>query len=317
VRRIVAILMGATTAVGGCSEVELLEESRAACSNRVDDDGDERVDCDDESCLASAGCEATLESCADGEDNDGNSLVDCEQGSCRAGHFCDAFATDCEVSPQAGCPRGMACYRRFFGLDTPDQRSCRVAGSALPGEPCDADELAALAPEDAHTCAAGAGCRVMGTPNGLCASYCASDADCVTGALCVPSPAETGQPGVCTEPCDPRVLSCPSSYACVSFHELGDSYELGGARWTCLDAAFARGSAALGEACADPPLPDSVAGEVCSSSLACVPTSTLGRGICRELCDVRAPACTAGHCERFYPGAAPSAVGMNVFGACL
>ncbi len=54
-----------------------------ACSNRIDDDGDGLVDCDDPDCTGLLWCaEVTGTACSDGEDNDDDGAIDCDDTDC-------------------------------------------------------------------------------------------------------------------------------------------------------------------------------------------------------------------------------------------
>ena len=51
------------------------------CDNSRDDDGDGRIDCDDDDCALQPSC-LMESSCDDGVDNDGNGLTDCDDPTC-------------------------------------------------------------------------------------------------------------------------------------------------------------------------------------------------------------------------------------------
>jgi hypothetical protein len=294
----------------------LSEDQPDVCENGIDDDGDGATDCDDASCDASGACEVSITFCQDGDDNDGDALVDCADDDCRAGGFCESIVTSCTLRPQSGCPSGMGCYRRAIGSTSIELR-CRSSGIGRSGSTCSLDAIDALAPNDPHPCAAGHGCGAI-FDEGMCGAYCASDADCPTGGLCLPPSSLTGTPGVCTAPCDPRLLgACPGDLACVSYHERGEPFATGGARFACVDAALVRGTAVVGAPCLDPPVPSTPASQVCVSSAACVPNTAGGGATCRALCDVAAPSCATGACMPLYETGTVSGVGNVRFGACL
>ncbi len=294
--------------LSGCTAVVFLESSALVCANGVDDDGNGMTDCDDPGCDASGVCESTMLACTNGVDDDGDGLTDCEERACREGRYCDSFVTDCTVYPQSGCPAGMGCYVSSRGGTVTETR-CRSAGAGRLGSRCTFTEIEALTVSDAHPCAAGYACNAS-SDVGLCGAYCRTEADCPTGGLC-------GN-GACTTPCDPRVASdCGAGLACVSLHERGDSFDAGGARWACADAALARGLADVGAPCRDAPDAVVPGEQICRSSLACVPELGGATFTCRRLCNALAPDCPGGgRCERLYPMGSPSGVGMTVFGVC-
>jgi subtilisin-like proprotein convertase family protein len=64
-----------------------------ACENRIDDDGDGLVDCQETACASSPSCPATEHACGDGIDNDGDTSVDCADSSCA--WACSALGSAC------------------------------------------------------------------------------------------------------------------------------------------------------------------------------------------------------------------------------
>lgn len=299
-----------------CTNVVLSEDQPEVCANGIDDDADGLTDCDDASCDASGACEVSLTFCQDGEDNDGDTRVDCEDEGCRTGGFCESVVVSCAIRPQDGCPSGMGCYRRSVGSNAIELR-CRSGGIGRADSSCSLDVIDALAPNDAHPCAIGFGCGAI-FDQGVCGAYCEANTDCPTGGICLPPPSVTGVPGVCSTPCDPRLLgACPGDLACVSYHERGESFATGGARFACVDASLVRGTAVAGAPCTDPPLPNTAAAQVCVSFTACVPNAGGGGATCRALCDVALPNCTTGSCMPLYETGTVSGVGNTRFGVCL
>lgn len=57
--------------------------TETSCTDGVDNDGDELVDCDD------TDCECLVIECSDGEDNDGDGLIDCYDPDCGCEAVCD------------------------------------------------------------------------------------------------------------------------------------------------------------------------------------------------------------------------------------
>lgn len=72
-------------AVTGCTAIlpfEDIEESgQARCANGIDDDHDDRVDCDDPDCAGHC-AEASASACRNGWDDDGDGYVDADETSC-------------------------------------------------------------------------------------------------------------------------------------------------------------------------------------------------------------------------------------------
>jgi hypothetical protein len=62
----------------------ITESTDALCTDGLDNDGNEYIDCADRSCAATARCqlEHTRMACSDGIDNDGNGYIDCSDFSC-------------------------------------------------------------------------------------------------------------------------------------------------------------------------------------------------------------------------------------------
>jgi hypothetical protein len=62
----------------------ITENTDALCTDGLDNDGNEYVDCADRSCASTARCmlEHTRAACSDGLDNDGNGYIDCADFSC-------------------------------------------------------------------------------------------------------------------------------------------------------------------------------------------------------------------------------------------
>lgn len=296
--------------VFACADPEIIEDTATSCSNGQDDDGDDLIDCQDPSCGASGKCEGTMAACANGVDDDNDQATDCEDTACIEVGSCDAIETACEPLPQSGCPVGMGCYGKVTG-GVSTGTSCRLAGTGRESDPCDSDKIGTLGVRDPHPCAAGNGCVVAGTKNGVCGRYCRSDTDCGAFSVCLAA-------GACSSPCDPRSNTGCSrpAYTCLSRHEVGNAYAMGGARWACYDVALARnGQALAGASCDDPPSASSPTSRICKSDLACV---LGGSGaVCRPLCTVGGSPCATGTCTALYPGQKPSGFNGMTFGVCL
>jgi subtilisin-like proprotein convertase family protein len=72
-----------------CSGGTTCEFGPVACENRVDDDGDGLIDCQEAACSSSPSCPAAERACGDGVDNDGNGTADCADPAC--GWACTAL----------------------------------------------------------------------------------------------------------------------------------------------------------------------------------------------------------------------------------
>ena len=100
------------------------------CNNRTDDDGDSRVDCDDDDCADDPACTTTaFEVCNNRLDDDGDGRVDCDDADCAGDPSCvttafevcnnrldddgdgrvDCDDTDCVADPACGTTGGDAC----------------------------------------------------------------------------------------------------------------------------------------------------------------------------------------------------------------
>jgi hypothetical protein len=77
------------------------EQTRAQCTNGLDDDCDGVGDCGDPSCTPFAG---SVNECCNGADDNGNGLV-------------DEFGCQCDSS--ADCMLGSACYAEILGVCAP------------------------------------------------------------------------------------------------------------------------------------------------------------------------------------------------------
>ena len=66
------------------------------CTDGIDNDDDELVDCDDPDCATDAACQPDDEICDDGEDNDDDGLVDCDDPDCAADPACGGEDEICD-----------------------------------------------------------------------------------------------------------------------------------------------------------------------------------------------------------------------------
>ncbi len=270
-----ASLLGAAVVAGAvaCTAPRISEDSDAACSNGLDDDGDGLVDCADPACASTTACELDASTCSNGLDDDGDGLVDCEQKSCVTAGFCASVPASCDVVRSTGCARGLACEPVDPIAGTP--RVC-----ALPGV-LDETKTCAVTPSDpSGGCRAGTICY----GNGLCTLPCEVEADCPRSATCVRD--ATKPYGVCSLTCMPST-GCVPGYTCIPFQRIGSYYRNNGWMHTCVSSEIAAGLAAktgakVGAPCADAALTSTPPATVCESGLLCVPGPT--GAFCREVC---------------------------------
>lgn len=302
-------------AVLGCTAARVEEDTAEACRNRYDDDGDGRVDCEDPSCIASGVCEVGEAACRNGLDDDGDTYVDCAQRACVEGGFCDASPAACDVVSQAGCLSGQGCYAVGTAGGGGVASVCRVAGVQQSGA-CSRDAIASLSAREAHPCPAGQGCASLGAASdGICSDYCADDAACPAGSMCVI--VAEGR-GFCSSPCSPLNGSgCPrETRVCRSVQEaLGYALNQRGAYHLCLARESRAGAAPVGARCVEAPLLSTPASQICVTGSLCV--ALQDGALCRALCNLAAPACSSQtRCQRLYPDGRPVAFGSIEFGAC-
>lgn len=79
-----AALCPKTGGSGGGTATGPREDTEALCSDKMDNDGNGKADCDDFACSGFTACsnETTDEACKDGTDNDGDGKADCDDFSC-------------------------------------------------------------------------------------------------------------------------------------------------------------------------------------------------------------------------------------------
>ena len=65
------------------------------CTNRIDDDNDGHIDCLDADCAASPACQTNAENCGNGLDDDNDTLVDCADPDCASFAACQTNAENC------------------------------------------------------------------------------------------------------------------------------------------------------------------------------------------------------------------------------
>jgi hypothetical protein len=257
-----------------CSDPRVAEDRAAACSNKMDDDGDGLVDCEDPDCAGTEACEKTTETCENGLDDDRNGTLDCRQESCKALPVCrDAELKEtCRLLPDVaamGCPLGKGCY-----LTSDGNKWCALEGPGLAGATCGNGD-----PSDrSQGCAAAHLCN----ERKRCVHLCTSALDCTRNSICN----AVGIAKLCTASCLPG-RGCDANEECVAFQRDGLTLADGGWAHECRSRPPARGRATLGTPCADevnltgpdPITPDS---EICEPGLLCVPGPSGAR--CRRVC---------------------------------
>ena len=255
-----------------CTSPRIAEDSAAACSNGLDDDGNGLADCADPSCVKSGACELDAASCSNGLDDDGDGRVDCEEDSCIKGGFCEKIAADCDVIHQTGCVRGMACQPVDPVAGTP--RVC-----VRPGITAENHRCAPTAEDPGGGCQAGTICYSLG----LCAQPCETYFDCPRSSLCI----RGEQPyGVCSLTCFPA-LGCVDGYGCVALQRTNDAYAYQGWMHSCftneaIDGLLAKAAATVGQPCVDGAVTSTPPETVCATGLLCVPEPS--GNVCREVC---------------------------------
>jgi hypothetical protein len=75
------------------------EPREVRCNDQADDDGDDRIDCEDPDCRGAPVCFDLRETCDDGRDNNGDDRVDCDDVTCHLEPGCpppnvEAFTTE-------------------------------------------------------------------------------------------------------------------------------------------------------------------------------------------------------------------------------
>ncbi|MGC4079497.1 MAG: hypothetical protein QM702_21145 [Rubrivivax sp.] len=253
-----------TFVVLACTTPQVSENTRSACVNGYDDDGDGRVDCADDECREAGFCEASLEACTNDADDDGNGLVDCEDRGCIDGGFCEPRDVACTVDPQSGCPRGLICSAD--GNETTGKH-CMLPGTTEIDREC----------KGPGTCRPGLHCF------GVCRRICQNELDCPRETFCVRN-ART-KFGTCSIACVPalRGSGCPSG-DCIPPHafEVGfDEFDLAG---ICADPIQWKGRVQEGEQCDDPPSITKLGG-MCAPGLVCFPEPN-GTPRCRTTCGI-------------------------------
>ena len=247
----------------GCLEADVYE---ARCDNRVDDDLDGLIDCQDPDCVEAELCEDSFERCRDGRDNDRDGFTDCFAESCAEAGACDPFTpeTPCDFLEQTGCPAGMGCWPTATG----EARCAPLAGAVRAHtEACDPSIPVS------GGCRPGAQCAA-----GYCKTTCTIQADCGADSTCL---------GTCSIRCIPSLLSCPGGLECVAlqtFTGIRPEYPEGGL-FACAGGSelvpTPWGTGRVGDPCNPEELTRPAS--FCARDLVCVP-NLAGVLSCRATC---------------------------------
>lgn len=71
-----------------CADDPSCEETEATCDDVFDNDADGDIDCADDDCVDDAMCEETETLCDDSFDNDGDGDIDCDDDDCSENESC-------------------------------------------------------------------------------------------------------------------------------------------------------------------------------------------------------------------------------------
>lgn len=110
----VAVPAAMTFALGATSCLEPVEEEEELiCDDRIDNDDDSWIDCDDSDCYEDEACisialyAVPLEDCDDGYDNDRDGLIDCDDVDCEMDDACRMIALYAAPMPERECSDGL------------------------------------------------------------------------------------------------------------------------------------------------------------------------------------------------------------------
>lgn len=126
-----AVPAAMTFALGtsGCLE-PVEEEAELYCADRLDNDGDGWIDCDDNDCYEDEACEVValyavpMEECDDGYDNDRDGLIDCDDEDCAEDEACEVVALYAAPMEESICDDGID--NDDDGLIDCDDPSCEL-----------------------------------------------------------------------------------------------------------------------------------------------------------------------------------------------
>lgn len=195
----------------------------------------------------------------------------------------DCFPGSCDLVSQ-NCDAGLKCAHVTDDGGS-SVRGCVPEGDAVEGELCSRGQVA-------DTCARGLVCLPEVLSDGgvstACARYCGGNDDCASEDACFLAVEPEGsmeRPLVCDRPCDLFTQDCPSGRACYPGPVAPGCYPVGSV----------------------------AAGEPCTYSDECAPTTACVNGACTPLCVLPSgpPTCAAGTCTFLDVPRSPDA------GACL
>jgi hypothetical protein len=257
--RVAAALLAS---VAACTEPRIIERSKRACGNGLDDDGNGLIDCKDPSCVDSGACEVTANQCGDDLDQDEDGKTDCEDPDCVERGFCAPGESVCSLYPQRGCVAGMACYAAVANTFVGDR--CALPGSTPELQRCERGEQC----EPGYDCLS------------ACQRLCTLSEQCLRGEYCaVPF---AGRPGVCLTSCLPQIpLTGCGALTCVSTHHYMQRFGSNPTLGVCSFIPPWTGLAERDQPCDDPPSREDLV-RMCKPNLACVRVSGFLR--CVDTC---------------------------------
>ena len=162
--------------------------TETVCSDGLDDDSDDLIDCADPDCAGIDGCDYQYETCDDDFDNDGDGLEDCDDDDCSSDSLCiesgncddgidndgddlyDCDDDDCS-GDEAACPTS----------------GCVEDGDCDPGEYCDEINGGVCVEDTSDNVCVDSDCgnyvcNPDDKPN--CYSQCGSNIECSSGYVC-------------------------------------------------------------------------------------------------------------------------------------
>ena len=191
-RSLAALLLLAFVSLAGCPPNEVVTpQKKEACTNGVDDDGDEKVDCFDPDCFTNPSCQRVMEDCRNGIDDDRNGKTDCDDTTCASDPTCNTYET---------CDNGVDDNGNGL-IDCADAIDCRTAahcgdGGAEAPDACadtlDNDNDGTIDCKDSEclgqSCGTGCECRNLGKYELNCTDGVDNDGDskidCLDGPDC-------------------------------------------------------------------------------------------------------------------------------------
>ncbi len=173
-------------AFAACSDDSGGGAKEANCSDGVDNDGDNRIDCADPDCATSSACQGGSETnCSDGVDNDNDGMVDCADSDCANDAACQGGS---ETNCSDGIDNDNDGTTDCSDSDCANDAACQGGGETNCSDGVDNDNDGMIDCSDVD-CANDAACQggngalsCMGI--NACMQCCAqNDQDCVTACM--------------------------------------------------------------------------------------------------------------------------------------